>query len=186
MAISEHETGTKTAIVSETITGATQADPVVLTITSTALVNGDTILVSGVVGMTEINDRRFTVANKDTNSVELAGEDGTGHTAYTSGGTVTRIHHTLNTTSPETTDGAYQFVIDMNALAIADTVVIRLGEKARSSDTQRQLASWSFSHVQIDPLFVSPTFILLHGWDITLEQSDGTGRAFPWSIRKVV
>ena len=37
--------------------------------------------------MTEINDRFFEIANVATNTFELKGEDGTGHTAYTSGGT---------------------------------------------------------------------------------------------------
>ncbi len=93
--------------------------------------------------------------------------------------------HTLNTTSPETTDGVYQFVVDTALMVNGDTVIIRVKEKARSGDTIRQIFAASFSHIQSDPLFVSPTFILLHGWDFTLEQTDGTGRAFPWSIRKV-
>ena len=77
----------------ETISGATQANPVVLTITGTSLANGDLIHVSGIVGMTEINGRRFTVANKATNSVELQGEDGSAHTAYSSGGSSNLTEH---------------------------------------------------------------------------------------------
>jgi hypothetical protein len=75
-----------------TISGATQADPVVLTITGHGLANGDFIDVEGLAGMTELNDTRFKVANVTANTVELTNQytgndvDGTGYTAYTSGG----------------------------------------------------------------------------------------------------
>jgi hypothetical protein len=39
--------------------------------------------------MVEINDRTFTVTRVDANTFSLDGEDGTGHTAYTSDGTFT-------------------------------------------------------------------------------------------------
>ena len=75
-----------------TISGATQADPVVLTITGHGLANGDFIDVEGVAGMTELNDTRFKVANVTANTVELTNQytgndiDGTAYTTYTSGG----------------------------------------------------------------------------------------------------
>lgn len=69
-----------------TITGATQADPVVIT-ASNSLVVGEDVLIDGVVGMTEINGRRFTVANPTGSDFELKGENGTGYAAYTSAGT---------------------------------------------------------------------------------------------------
>ncbi len=75
-----------TAPDSVSITGATQANPVVLTVTSHPFANGDVINVVNVSGMSELNGRQFTVANQTTNTIELSGEDGTGHTAYSSGG----------------------------------------------------------------------------------------------------
>ena len=74
-----------------TITAATQANPVVVT-TSAAhgFANDDTVFITGVVGMTEINDREFVVKNVTATTFELEGEDGTGFTAYASGGTVAR------------------------------------------------------------------------------------------------
>jgi len=93
--------------------------------------------------------------------------------------------HTLNTTTPETTDGIYQFVVDLNAMASGDTVELRIKEKARSSDTQRLITIDTLVDAQSEPLWVSPSLLLLHGWDFTLKQTAGTGRAFPWSIRKV-
>ncbi len=70
----------------KTISGATQANPVVITATAHGFSNGDTVRITGVVGMTELNGNAYTVANKTANTFELSGVDGTGFTAYASGG----------------------------------------------------------------------------------------------------
>jgi len=59
------------------ITGATQANPVVVTSASHGFQDGDLVKITGVVGMTEINDREFTVAGKTTDTFQLSGENGT-------------------------------------------------------------------------------------------------------------
>jgi hypothetical protein len=69
-----------------TITGATQASPVVITSAAHGFTNGQVIYIANVLGMTELNNRTFTVANAAANTFELSGEDGTSHTAYSSGG----------------------------------------------------------------------------------------------------
>ena len=80
-----------------TISGATQADPVVITATAHGFDDGDEILISGVSGMTELNGKKYLVANKTTNDFELTDIDGndidgTGFTAYTSGGVANRVY----------------------------------------------------------------------------------------------
>ena len=80
-----------------TISGATQANPVVITATGHSYDNGDEISISGVVGMTELNNKRYLVANKTTNTFEITDVDGTningtGFTAYTSGGVANRVY----------------------------------------------------------------------------------------------
>lgn len=108
--------------------------------------------------------------------------------AYSGTQTATiNTEHTLNTTSPETTDGIYQIVIDINAMALGDTTEIRVKEKAISTGTQRTAETFVLSQAASadSNLWVSPSLILLHGWDVTLKQTAGTGRAYPWSIRKV-
>jgi len=79
-----------------TISGATQANPVVITATGHSYSNGDEIEISGVVGMTELNGKRYLVANKTTNTFEITNIDGTningtGFTAYASGGVANRV-----------------------------------------------------------------------------------------------
>ena len=69
---------------SQAITGATNAAPVVLTVTSHPFENGDEIEINSVGGMEELNGRRFIVANETTNTIELLGTDGTGFGTYSS------------------------------------------------------------------------------------------------------
>jgi len=67
------------------ITAATKASPCVLTATNT-LVVGDIIRVTGVAGMTELNNRAFVVGAVTGTSITLKGIDSTGYTTYVSGG----------------------------------------------------------------------------------------------------
>lgn len=75
-----------------TVTGISQANPGVVTVTSIgSLQNGDQIVIQGVSGMTEVNfdgSNIYTVANIAGNTFELQGIDTTGFGAYASGGTV--------------------------------------------------------------------------------------------------
>lgn len=78
----------------KTITAATVANPVVVTSTAHGLSNGDEVYITGVTGMTELNGRNFLIANVAANTFELQdldgnNIDGTGYTAYSSGGTAT-------------------------------------------------------------------------------------------------
>lgn len=87
---SRNSAGASTAI-EKLITGATAANPVVITSNAHGFSNGDKISIRGVVGMVELNvETAFTLANVATNTFELAGVDGSAYTAYTSGGTATK------------------------------------------------------------------------------------------------
>jgi hypothetical protein len=55
----------------QTITGATNADPCVVTVASHGYSDGDHIYISGVGGMTELNGNYYTIDNSTTNTVEL-------------------------------------------------------------------------------------------------------------------
>lgn len=90
----------------KTITGATQADPVVITSASHGYNDGDEVFIDDVGGMTELNGKFYLVANKDTNTFELTDIDGndidgTGYTAFTSGGNVSVIAEFSNPYSAE-------------------------------------------------------------------------------------
>lgn len=73
------------------ITGISKAAQAVVTAPAHGYTNGDTVEISGVVGMTQVNGLQFTVANKTTNTFELTGINSTGYGTYTSGGVANRI-----------------------------------------------------------------------------------------------
>ena len=75
-----------------TITGVTQANPAVVTVSSIgSLQNGDTIVITDVLGMTQLNfdgTNYYTVANIAGNTFELLGIDSSAYFAYSTGGIV--------------------------------------------------------------------------------------------------
>ena len=81
----------------KTITAITKANPAVVTSNSHGYSNGDFVVITSVVGMTEVNGRTFKVADKTTNTFELQDVDGTdinssAFTTYSSGGDANRIY----------------------------------------------------------------------------------------------
>ena len=82
--------------------------------------------------------------------------------------------------------GVYQLWVDPIAAAMAkgDEFLIRIYEKTISSATQRLTFSATLADAQSE-LFVTPTLILMMGWDMTLTKVAGTDRTFVASIRQV-
>lgn len=75
----------KTAV---SMSGATQANPCVITATAHGFTNGQSVQITGVVGMTQLNGNSYTVANATADTFELSGIDSTAYGAYVSGGTI--------------------------------------------------------------------------------------------------
>ena len=78
------------------IISVTATNPPIVGITSHGFNDGDVIRIRNVVGMTEINQKKFTVANKTTHTFELLGVDGSAYTAYISGGTARKCAATVS------------------------------------------------------------------------------------------
>jgi hypothetical protein len=75
---------TFTSPITDDIVFITQANPAVVTTDSAhGFSNGQTITLSGVSGMTEVNGIPYTVANRTSGTFELSGIDSTGFSAYT-------------------------------------------------------------------------------------------------------
>ena len=82
-------------LTAQNVTGITKANPAVVTYDGAdTYANGDRVVITGVVGMGQVNNREFTVANVNAgaNTFELSGVDSTGYDTYTSGGTVAKIY----------------------------------------------------------------------------------------------
>lgn len=87
------------------ITGATNASTITITCPGHGYSNGDRMLFSGVLGMTQLNNREFVVTNSDviSGTFQLLDIDGStainssGWYTYTSGGTVAKIYEISHT-----------------------------------------------------------------------------------------
>jgi hypothetical protein len=93
---------------------------------------------------------------------------------------------TTDTSGPDvdTTDGVFQVWLDVSDMIAGDQLQIRIYEKVRSGDTQRIVYEAVLTGAQAQPIWVSPSLILLHGWDATLDALAGT-ITVNWSIRQL-
>jgi hypothetical protein len=110
---------------SKPITGASQSNPVTLTIVNHGYADGEDIEVAGIAGMTQLNGRRFRVAYVNANVVELNDQhgspvNGSSYGAYTAGGTAARVY-TLLTTYQEDDLSQLKFAQSADILYIAHT-----------------------------------------------------------------
>ena len=101
----------------KTITAITKANPAVVTSSSHGYVDGDTVAIASVAGMTQLNGRTFTVANKTTNTFELSGTDSREYGTYSSGGTAARIY-TVTTTYTEAQLPALKFAQNADVMYV--------------------------------------------------------------------
>ena len=84
-----------------------------------------------------------------------------------------------------TDDGVYQLWIDAGAMVKGDEFRIKLYEKVEGTGgVKKVFASWTLQGVQSE-IFVTPTFILINGWDMTLQRIAGADAVFDASIRKI-
>jgi hypothetical protein len=90
------------------------------------------------------------------------------------------------TLATDATDGVYQVWVDpVTNMAKGDEFKIRCYEKVEGTGgVKRVFCSWSLAGAQTEN-FPTPTFILLHGFDFTIQKITGTDRAFDASVRKV-
>lgn len=95
--------------------------------------------------------------------------------------------HTLG--SAITTAGVYQLVVDLNAMAAGatpDILELRVYGKARSSDTERLIYCATYFSSQGPTLLVQDIArISPHYYKVTLKQTQGTGRAYPWAVYSI-
>lgn len=109
--------------------------------------------------------------------------------SYSGTETVSTTEHSLttDTAGPDATvaTGIYQCFLDLSALAAGDHFVFKVYEKVLSSSTQQLVYVANFINVQAQPIWVSPSLVLIHGWDMTLDKVAGTDRSIDWSIRGI-
>jgi hypothetical protein len=161
----------------KSITGITAANPPVVSSTAHGYLNGDEVFISGVAGMTEVNGRWFIVANKAASTYELTtihgdNVDGTGYTAYTSGGVTDTPYEIVSPYSAAalaSSDGELNidFVQTGDILYITD----RSGTLAPRKLSRTSTTSWAFSTLEPD----NGPWLALNATTTTLYSSAATG-----------
>lgn len=131
-----------------TVSGATAAEPPVLTVTAHGLDDDDWVKVYDVGGMTELNSRTFSIQSVDADHITLhdpisgADIDATDYTAYTSGGKVARIYEIESPYSDAD-------LPDLGYEQVRDTVrLTRWGHPVRNL-VRHDHADWEFTEEQI-------------------------------------
>lgn len=107
--------------------------------------------------------------------------------AATTGIGATEWSLTTDTASPQTqtNDACVQVFLDLSALTTGDKYRFRIYEKVRSTGQQRVVSQHTFANKLARPIWASPTLILLHGWDVTLQKLAGVDRAIDFSVREM-
>lgn len=103
---------------SKTVSAATSANPIVLTITSHGYSDGTIVKITGISGgMTELNNKVGVVKTLTANSVQLGGINSTGWTTFTGTATATPNTFTIGNVRSFTVGGASKTQVDITNLA---------------------------------------------------------------------
>ncbi len=101
------------------------------------------------------------------------------------GGTELSVVSGTTSLATDTGDGVYQLWIDGAIFGKGDLYRVRLYEKVEGTGGSKRVANtWWIMGAQAQN-FVTPSFILINGWDFTIQKIAGTDRAVDASIRKV-
>jgi hypothetical protein len=100
-------------------------------------------------------------------------------------GTQTATLDTEHTLDTETGAGVYVLVVDTANMANGDVVILRLKTKALTGATSRLAYQATYANVQGEPNKYSIPVPVDTEIIATLEQTDGTGRNFPWNLLKM-
>lgn len=91
---------------------------------------------------------------------------------------------TVNSTSLNTDAAAVQLWVDTTDMVKGDELMIRLYEKVEATGgAQRLVQQWTLLGVQATN-FVTPVFLVMNGWEFTLDCIAGTSITVDASIRK--
>ena len=111
----------------KTITGVTAANPGVVTSNGHGMPNGTKIVISGVVGMTELNGNTYYVANTATNTFSLSSTSTSVTNVNTSGFTAYGSAGTITPKQPLTGQTGYLFNVDSTSTLLSSATAVKVG-----------------------------------------------------------
>jgi hypothetical protein len=150
-----------------TLTAATQTNPVVVTYTGTDPSNGDDVDVTGVIGMVQLNNRRFRVTNvnvgaktfqlKDLGGINI---DGTQYTLYVSGGSMARVYTVV-------TPYVFTDLFQLKFTQSADTLYITHPNYPPATLSRTGDAVWTYTPI----VFLDGPYMLINAGSTTITPS---------------
>jgi hypothetical protein len=146
------------------ITAITKANPAVVTSNSHGMSNGDRVYITSVVGMTEVNNREFTVAGATTNTFQLSGVNSSAFTTYGSAGTTGEIIEV-------TTTYTLAQLSTINFAQSADVLYLAHLSHAPAKLTRTSHTAWTLNDID----FTDGPYLDENITDTTLYASANTG-----------
>lgn len=101
-----------------------------------------------------------------------------------SSGSQTATIGTEHILATPTTVATYVFSVDTVNLVNGDLVELRVYDMVDGTN-YRQMWKGTYQHVQINNAKASPPIAVTTQAKFTLNQQAGTGRVFPWSVRRI-
>jgi hypothetical protein len=97
-------------------------------------------------------------------------------------GTQTAVISTEHVLATKTDNGTYVLAVDTGAMVNGDILELRVYTKVLTGGTARVVYYAAFSHAQGEPNKYSPPVPCDIECKVTLKQTAGTGRDFPWAL----
>tara|TARA_R110000765_G_scaffold221139_3_gene325004 strand:- start:816 stop:3371 length:2556 start_codon:yes stop_codon:yes gene_type:complete len=149
-----HTEGATILEASKTVSGATQANPCVITASSHGFSNGEEVYIGSIVGMTELNGRYFKIKNKTTNTFEITDlQDGnvnsSAYTTYGSAGTSSRV---FTLVTPYVTADLFSLQYEQSA----DVMTLCHPSYAPRELKRLGSTSWTLSAITFAPSITAP------------------------------
>jgi hypothetical protein len=101
-----------------------------------------------------------------------------------SSGTQTATIGTEHVLASPTTNATYVFSVDCVNMAVGDLVELRCYDMVDGTNFRVEFKG-TYQHVQGESAKISPPLAVTTQCKFTLKQTAGTGRSFPWSVRRI-
>jgi hypothetical protein len=99
-------------------------------------------------------------------------------------GTQTATIGTEHTLDSPSTSATYVFMVDTVNMANNDILELRCYDKVDATNL-RVIWKGTYQHIQVVIGKASPPLAVTAGAQFTLKQTAGTGRSYPWSVRRI-
>lgn len=151
-------------LAAQNIGGILKSNPAIVSLVAHGYSNGDRVFIANALGMTQVDNREFTVAGATADTFELSGVDATGFDDYVSGGTVAKIYEIV---SPYTTAE----LPGLRFVQSADTLYIVAPVRAPRKLTRTDHTSWTLTIIS----FLDGPYLSTNTTATTITPSATTG-----------